>query len=194
MLPLVANIPPTLAQPPFHENFFKNFQDGQTEIESKVDVKCSVIALFECLQYAHQKNLVEDALEIVFNVVKKSLVKDSSDGGFAMSEIAKPFFDMMTKWIKHEDYKRAYEKIYSEIFELMGLLSRQYLENMSAENEEILIRCAAFIRSVCMCARRTSRVKFSPETEKSKAEETSDDIRNDLGDLFLEIIKDRILN
>ena len=116
MLPLVANIPPTLAQPPFHENFFKNFQDGQTEIESKVDVKCSVIALFECLQYAHQKKLVENALEIVFNVVKKSLVKDSSDGGFAMSEIAKPFFDMMTKWVKHEDHKRAYEKIYSGNF------------------------------------------------------------------------------
>ena len=189
MLPLVANIPSDLAQPPFHENFFKNFQEGQSEIESKIDIKCSVVALFECLLYAHQKNLISNALDIVFNVVKKSIVKDSPEGAFAMSEIAKPFFDMMTKYAKNAEQKRSYDKIYSEIFELMGSQSLRYLADPSRANEEVLIRCAAFIRSVCMCARKTSRVKFSPEPEKSKSEETLDDMQNDLGDLFIELIK-----
>ena len=163
---------------------------GLIEIESKYDIRFSLTALFECLQYAHTKNLISNALSIIDEILQSSIRSNNPEKmTFSMVELGKPFFDLMSKWSQNETHKSAYETIYSNIFNLFSAVVQEYLEE---KTDQPVLNCAKFVKCVIQCSRgvqRGSSVKFEPSDEQNQATvEPKNRLHDEFADLFITLI------
>jgi hypothetical protein len=100
--------------------------------------------------------LVENPLEVIINILTVSICEsDENQMKFSMIELAKPFFELLSKWKNKDEFEASYDKLYSGIYVLFTNIVHGYLDGN--ESESSLLKCSKFIKSFIQCNRNIRR-------------------------------------